>query len=49
MAENQNKNVVVVFFPGQAEADEAIEAIKSWDKADDEIKLGAIGTIKRER
>ena len=48
MSNNLNENVVIGFFDGQGPADSAIEALKSWDKANDEIKLGAIGTIAKE-
>jgi uncharacterized membrane protein len=48
MADNKNKNVVVAFFKDEATAQTAIEALKSWDEADDDVKLGAIGTIVKE-
>jgi len=48
MAENKNNNVVVAFFKDEASAQSAIESLKAWDEADDDIKLGAIGTIYKE-
>ena len=48
MAENKNNNVVVAFFKDEATAQAAVEALKTWDKADDDVKLGAIGTIVKE-
>ena len=40
MADHQ---VVLGIFPNEAAADAAVESLKSWDQATDEIKLGAIG------
>ncbi len=48
MTTNKNDHVVIAFFADANAADEAIEALKNWDKADDEIKLGSIGMILRE-
>ena len=45
MSENQNEWIIVATFENESAADKAIKALKSWDKASDEIKLGAIGTI----
>ena len=42
MADNQ---VVLGIFADEAAADTAVEALKAWDKATDEIKLGAIGVL----
>jgi hypothetical protein len=47
MAENKNQHVVVAFFDSEPAAEAAVEALKRWDKAGDEIKLGAIGTITK--
>ena len=48
MSDNQNEHVVVAIFPNQHAADRAIEGLKTWDRADAEIKLGAIGTLVKE-
>ena len=40
-----SKQLVLAFFPNEATADQAVGAIKAWDKADKEIKLGAIGIL----
>jgi len=45
MSENQNEWVIVATFENETAADQAIKALKGWDKASDEIKLGAIGKI----
>lgn len=46
--ENENQDVVVAFFAGAPAADAAIEQLKSWDKADEEVKLGNIGIISKD-
>lgn len=48
MAENKNNNVVVAFFKDENAAQTAVEALKAWDEADEDVKLGAIGTIYKE-
>lgn len=45
MSENLNEQVVVGFFADAAAADHAAAALRSWDKDDDDIKLGAMGRI----
>ena len=42
MADNQ---VVLGIFADEAAADTAVEALKAWDKASDEVKLSAIGVL----
>jgi predicted flap endonuclease-1-like 5' DNA nuclease len=39
------KTVVLAFFNDEAAADDAVESLKSWDKADREVKLDAIGVM----
>src|SRR4029077_7710438 len=40
------KNTVVLgFFQSEAEADDAVEQMKQWDKWDDDVKLNAIGVL----
>jgi predicted flap endonuclease-1-like 5' DNA nuclease len=40
------KNTVVLgFFQSEAEADDAVEQMKEWDKWDDDVKLNAIGVL----
>lgn len=46
--EDKNENVVITIFPSQEAADEAIEGLKQWDRVNDHIKLGAIGTISKD-
>jgi uncharacterized membrane protein len=42
------KQLVLAFFDTEAAADEAVMAIKKWDKASKEIKLGAIGVLVKD-
>ena len=42
MAENQ---VVLGVFADEAAADAAVESLKAWDKASDEVKLTSIGVL----
>ena len=39
------KTVILGFFDDEAAADDAVEQLKTWDKADDDIKLNAIGVL----
>lgn len=43
-----NENVVIGFFADKDAADDAIDGLKKWDKANDHIKFGAIGTITKD-
>jgi uncharacterized membrane protein len=38
-------HVVLGVFPDEAAADAAAEALKAWDKVDDDVKLNAIGVL----
>ena len=48
MADNNNDQVVIAFFPSAEEAERAAEALKNWDDANDDVKLGAVGTISKD-
>jgi len=48
MSGNQNIHAVIAIFAGKAAAEQAIDALKRWDGANADIKLGAIGTITKE-
>ena len=39
------KQVVLAVFPDEAAADTAAQALKDWDKLDDDVKLNAIGVL----
>jgi hypothetical protein len=45
---DENENVVIGFFANKEAADDAIDGLKQWDKANDHIKFGAIGTITKD-
>jgi hypothetical protein len=40
-----DKLVVLAIFEDEAAADAAVESLKAWDKADDDIKLNSIGVL----
>jgi uncharacterized membrane protein len=42
------KQLVLALFADEATADSAVSDIKSWDKAKDEVKLGAIGVLVKD-
>lgn len=37
--------LVLAIFPNEVAADDAVTQLKAWDKANDDIKLGAIGVL----
>jgi uncharacterized membrane protein len=39
------KQVVLAIFPDEAAADTAAQALKDWDKLDDDVKLHSIGVL----
>jgi hypothetical protein len=40
-----DKQLVLAIFKDEAAADAAVETLKQWDKADDDLKLNAIGVL----
>ena len=42
------QQLVLAFFADEAAADAAVDAIKKWDKASKEIKLGSIGVLVKD-
>jgi hypothetical protein len=42
------KQLVLALFADEAAADQAVAEIKNWDKASDEVKLGAIGVLVKD-
>jgi hypothetical protein len=42
---NKNDRLVVAYYSNKVAAEAAVEGIKSWDKADDDVKLGAIAVM----
>jgi uncharacterized membrane protein len=47
MAENKNDHLVVAYFDTKAQAEQAAESLKDWDKANEDIKLGAIAVVSK--
>lgn len=47
MAKDKNDHVVIAIYGSEDAAKQASKALQSWDKANDDIKLGAIGTISK--
>ncbi len=45
MAENKNDTLVIAFYVNTSAAKAVANDLKDWDKANDDIKLGAIGVI----
>ncbi len=43
-----NKQLVLAFFDSEAAADKAVNDLKAWDKANQDIKLGAIGVLVKD-
>jgi len=44
---NESSQLVLAFFDNEDAADEAAAALKKWDKATDEIKLGNVGVLAK--
>ncbi len=42
------KQLVLALFADEAAADAAVQQIKAWDKASDEVKLGAVGVLVKD-
>jgi uncharacterized membrane protein len=47
MADNKNDHLVVAYFDTKAQAEQAAESLKNWDKANDDIKLGAMAVVSK--
>ena len=42
------KQLVLALFENEAAADEAVKAVKAWDKASKDVKLGSIGILVKD-
>jgi uncharacterized membrane protein len=42
-----SEHAVIASFDSAAQAEQAVEALKRWDKANEDIKLGAIGVLTK--
>ena len=47
MAENKNDHLVVAYFDSKDQAEQAAESLKNWDKANEDIKLGAMAVVSK--
>lgn len=45
---SKNKQLVLAIFNTEADADAAVTSVKTWDKASDDVKLGAIGVLVKD-
>jgi hypothetical protein len=43
-----NQKLVIAFFDSEVAADQAAESLRSWEKASEEMKLGAIGVLVKD-
>jgi hypothetical protein len=43
-----SKQLILALFENEAAADEAVKEIKRWDKASEDIRLGAIGVMVKD-
>ncbi len=48
MSSNKNEHVVMAFFSSRDAAEMAANALRDWDHANKDVKLGAIGIIYKE-
>jgi uncharacterized membrane protein len=46
MAEKKDEQLVIAIFDSFEAGETAAKALKGWDKANDEVKLGAIGLLR---
>jgi len=44
----KDSTLVLAYFDNEAAADGAVQALKGWDKASEDIKLGAIGILVKD-
>jgi uncharacterized membrane protein len=47
MADNKNEHLVVAYFDSKEQAEQAADSLKGWDKANDDIKMGAIAVLSK--
>jgi uncharacterized membrane protein len=46
-ADNKNEQVALAYFDSKDQAQQAADALKGWDKANDDIKMGAIAALSK--
>ena len=47
MAENTSEQAVIASFDSQTQAEQAAKDLMGWDKANDDVKLGAVGVLTK--
>jgi uncharacterized membrane protein len=47
VADNKNDHLIVAYFDSKDQAEQAADSLKDWDKANDDIKLGAIAVVSK--
>jgi uncharacterized membrane protein len=48
MSESSGEQAVIASFDSQAQAEQAAKDLMGWDKANDDVKLGAIGVLTKD-
>lgn len=43
-----NQQLILAFFADEATADDAVATLKQWDRANDDIRFGAIGVLVKD-
>lgn len=46
-ADDKNEQLVLAYFDSKDQAEQAADALKSWDKANEDIKLGAVAVMSK--
>jgi uncharacterized membrane protein len=47
VADNKNDQLVVAYFDSKDQAEQAADSLKNWDKASEDIKLGALAVVSK--
>jgi uncharacterized membrane protein len=47
MADDKNEQLVLAYYDSKDQAEQAADALKGWDKANDDIKMGAIAVLSK--
>jgi uncharacterized membrane protein len=47
VADNKTEQLVVAYFDSKDQAEQAADALKDWDKANDDVKLGALAVVSK--
>jgi len=47
VADHKNDHLVVAYFDSKEQAEQAADSLKTWDKASEDIKLGAMAVVSK--